>query len=256
MEEKINAEMFLKYFSSVHGLSIEDYNISPVVIGSWDHKLIDSIVSEFGVTPLEHWTKNSVVYNYRYNDIPITFVKLPVGAPSAVSTLEQLIACGAKTFIGIGFAGSLQPNIPVGSIIIADKCIREEGTSYHYLRDSSDSRASEKLLELLQKIFKNEKLNSIAGRIWTTDAIFRELKSKIINYGKCGVLAVEMETAAMYAVARYRGIDICNVLVISDELWDQWNPQFGTQKLGKCTSKIKNVLLNNIKVISQFTDTK
>ncbi|MBV4420454.1 hypothetical protein KM800_14175 [Clostridium tyrobutyricum] len=61
------------------------------------------------MSPVPYWTNNSEICNYKNNGIQVTFVKLPVGAPSAVSTLEQLIACGAKIFIGIGLAGSLQP---------------------------------------------------------------------------------------------------------------------------------------------------
>lgn len=249
MEERINPSLFLKHVASTQGVSIENFDISPVVIGSWDHNLIKTIAEELDLEPQPHWTRNSTIYKWKTEKLEVTFITLPVGAPSAVTTLEQLIACGAKIFIGIGFAGSLQPNLPVGSIVIADKCIREEGTSYHYQKDNLKSSPSIELLLELQNAFEREGVNAVTGEIWTTDAIFRELKSKIIDYGKRGVLGVEMETSAMYAVGKYRDIHICNILAISDELWSDWNPQFGSEILISSVQTIKRVLLNNLEVI-------
>lgn len=255
MEEKINAKLFLEHLASRNGISIEDYKIAPIVIGSWDHNLIESIAEELQLEPLPNWTKNSIVYNWKNNGKDISFVKLPVGAPSAVSTLEQLIALGAKVFIGIGFAGSLQPKVPVGSIVIANNCIREEGTSYHYVRDNSQSYPGKKLLKQLQKAFKNDRIKAVTGGIWTTDAIYRELNCKVTDYADMGIVGVEMETSALYVVGNYRGIEVCNILAISDELWtEEWNPQFGTEILKNSVETIKRVLFNNFDLLSDLID--
>jgi uridine phosphorylase len=254
MEERINAKLFLEHLASRQGVTIDDYRIAPVVIGSWDHNLIKTIAEEFQLEALPNWTKNSIVYNWTTAGQDITFVSLPVGAPSAVNTLEQLIARGAKIFIGVGFAGSLQPSVPVGSIVIANNCIREEGTSYHYVKDDFDGLPSKRLLEQLQKAFDNEGIDSITGGIWTTDAIYRELKSKVEDYGEKGIIGVEMETSALYVVGKFRGIDVCNVLAISDELWSDWNPQFGSEKLINTIQTIKKGLLNNINLFTELAD--
>ena len=254
MEEIINAKMFLEHLAFRQGGRIEDYKISPVVIGSWDHNLIKNIAEELDLEPLPNWTRTSTVYNWRNDEQDVTFITLPVGAPSAVSTLEQLIACGAKVFIGVGFAGSLQPSIPVGSIVIAKNCIREEGTSFHYRKDNTDGLPSERLLSELQKAFDNEGVDSTTGTIWTTDAIYRELKNKIEDYRKKGVVGVEMETSALYVVGKFREIHVCNVLAISDELWTDWNPQFGSEKLINTVDIIKKVLLNNLDLFAELAN--
>lgn len=255
MEEKINAKLFLEHLASRQGISIDDYKIAPVVIGSWDHNLIKSIAEDLQLEPLPNWTKNSIVYNWTTDGQDITFVTLPVGAPSAVSTLEQLIELGAKVFIGIGFAGSLQPNVPVGSIVIADNCIREEGTSYHYVKDNSESYPSKRLLSQLEKAFRNDGVEAVTGGIWTTDAIYRELKSKVVDYGRRGILGVEMETSALYVVGKYRGIEVCNVLAISDELWtEEWNPKFGSELLKNTVSTIRKVLFNNLDLLAELIE--
>ena len=56
-----------------------------------------------------------------------------IGAPAACVVLEGLIAFGVKRFVSVGFAGSLQPDLRIGDIVVCDKAIRDEGTSYHYL---------------------------------------------------------------------------------------------------------------------------
>ena len=57
------------------------------------------------------------------------------------------------------------------------------------------------------------------GRVWTTDAIYRETKAKVLAYGSQGMLAVEMEMSALFTVARYRGVALAGLLVVSDELF-------------------------------------
>lgn len=61
-----------------------------------------------------------------------------------------------------------------------------------------------------------------------------------------------METSALYVVGKYRGIDVCNILAISDELWTDWNPQFGSEKLQNTIQTIKNVLLNNLELFTEL----
>ena len=64
------------------------------------------------------------------------------GAPMVVILLEQLIAFGVKEFLSIGIAGSLQKELRVGSVVICDKAIRDEGVSHHYIESSKYSFAS------------------------------------------------------------------------------------------------------------------
>lgn len=69
------------------------------------------------------------------------------------------------------------------------------------------------------------------GPHWTTDAIYRESVDDIACHQAAGVLGVDMETSAMYALGQFRGVEVANVLAVSDELWHEWNPAFGTDLL-------------------------
>ena len=251
MEERITPKMFLNHMLARHGAVAEDLDIGPLVIGSWDRDFISSFAEEVEACPIPFWPQGGKGYNWKSGNRHITLVTFPVGAPSAVTTLEFLIACGAKAVVGIGFTGSLQPSLPIGSFVFADTCLREEGTSYHYIQEDSEIKAGPGLLGRLEQLMAQEDLKYEKGCIWTTDAIFRELKSKISDYGRRGVLGVEMETSAMYAVGRFRKVEVCNLLIVSDELWDRWNPQlFGSKKMLQALNTLKRAFIKNIDALA------
>lgn len=255
MEEKISPLMLLSHMLSVSNQTVESLKIGAIVIGSWNYELIKNMAEETGAEPIAFWPNRNKAYNWKVNGHNITLIELPVGAPSAVSTTEMLIACGAKAIIGIGMTGSLQPHIRIGDIVLPLGCLREEGTSYHYIEDDSRILPGTKLSELLDEFLDKEGIKYEKGNIWTTDAIFRELNSKVEQYGKQGILSVEMETSAMYAVGKFRGVEICNLLAVSDELFGEWNPQLvGSVRLKASLEKIKELLYKNIdQLLSEFS---
>ncbi len=171
---------------------------------------------------------------------------MPVGAPGTVMILEELIACGAKSFIGLGWAGSLQPEASVGSFFIPTSCISEEGTSAHYLDHNTDLRADPNLAAALEIASRDEGVLIRKGPQWTTDAPYRELRDKVRSFREAGVLGVDMETSAMYALASFRGIKVCNLLVVSDVLDTEWQPGFGTAALKAANEIAQRVVLRSI----------
>ena len=161
-----------------------------------------------------------------------------VGAPYAVMILENLIAWGVETVLFIGWCGAISKNVKIGDIIIPNSCFIDEGTSPQY--DSSDdsdnmiSRPSAEITEKLLEIAERKKIPCHEGKIWTTDAIFRETEEKVKYYQDSNVLAVEMETSALFTVAGYRGIKAGAVLIVSDELSElKWRPGFRQESFKK-----------------------
>ncbi len=160
-----------------------------------------------------------------------------------MAQLEELIALGARRIIGIGLAGSLQEAAPIGSILLPGSCIREEGTSAHYLPPDIEVGPDPGLEQALAGALAGAGLPVHRGRHWTTDAPYRELVWKIDRYRRQGVLGVDMETSAVYALGRFHGLAAANVLVVSDELWQQWNPAFGTARLQKAMQQAAMAVL-------------
>jgi uridine phosphorylase len=150
---------------------------------------------------------------------PLSIFGAPLGSPQAALVLERLIAMGAEKIIALGCCGSLQPTLKTGDLVIPTHALSEEGTSAHYpLPGGLEAKADEGLTQSLVKRCHEKKLPWIAGRVWTTDAIFRETREKVSRYGQMDILAVEMEMAALFTVAVYRKISLAGLMVVSDEL--------------------------------------
>jgi len=127
-----------------------------------------------------------------------------VGAAFAVLVAEELFASGCKLLIGITSAGQIAPVQAPPYFIILDRALRDEGTSYHYLPPAEYSLADERLVRLAEESLAAAGLTVHVGAAWTTDAPFRETAEAIAAAQEAGILAVEMEAAALYAFAAAR----------------------------------------------------
>ena len=150
-----------------------------------------------------------------------------IGAPSAVQKTEQFIAAGVSRFLSIGVSGALQKHLSIGDVVVCDRAIRDEGTSHHYLEPSEFSYASAELTERAKRSLDKLRTAYTVGASWTVDAVYRETAAEVKRYQEQGILTVEMEAAALFAVAEYRNVKMGAILTISDTLADlTWNPQF------------------------------
>ncbi|HEV3184874.1 MAG TPA: nucleoside phosphorylase [Xanthobacteraceae bacterium] len=131
-----------------------------------------------------------------------------VGAPFAVLVAEQLFASGCRLLISMTSAGQLVELRPPPYFILIDKALRDEGTSYHYAPPADFSHADETLLARLDGAFVGLRVPVERGATWTTDAPFRETADRIALMRGRGLLAVEMEAAALYAFAVARRKDV------------------------------------------------
>jgi uridine phosphorylase len=157
-----------------------------------------------------------------------------IGAPYAVMLLETLIAWGATKIIFLGWCGAISPLVKLGDIILVTAAMIDEGTSGHYAPDQAESRPSERLVAQIRQLIRNKELNCREGAIWSTDAVYRETRQKVELYQSKDVLAVEMETSALFTVAGFRKIEVAAVLVVSDELSTfKWRPGFKDDKFKK-----------------------
>ncbi len=126
-----------------------------------------------------------------------------VGASFAVLVAEQLFASGSRLLVSVTSAGQIANHGPTPYFVLIDRALRDEGTSYHYLPPSRFAEAPEPAL-LAQMEDALSQLGGIIvhrGASWTTDAPYRETESAIDAAQAQGVLAVEMEAAALYAFA-------------------------------------------------------
>lgn len=157
---------------------------------------------------------------------PVTVTRFSVGAPATALSLETAIARGVRTVLVCGSAGSLQPALPLGSTVVVETAEREDGTSYHYLPAEEITAADPAVTRALVEAARELGLSPALGRSWTIDAPFRETAGAIRRHQAAGVAVVEMEAAAIFAVAQVRGVRAGLIVAVSDELFQPWNPGF------------------------------
>jgi uridine phosphorylase len=151
-----------------------------------------------------------------------------IGAPAVGLQFELLIALGVTQCISIGTAGGLQPGVRAGQLTVCTAAVRDEGVSHHYTADSSPlAWPSPELTERFAAELAERGANIAHGPTWTTDAPFRETRAEVAHYQAQGVLTVEMEAAALFAIGAARGVAVAAGFVVSDVLAEpEWNPQF------------------------------
>lgn len=134
----------------------------------------------------------------------IGVVGCAVGASFAVLVAEQLLASGCKLLISVTSAGRIADHGPTPYFVLIDRALRDEGTSYHYLPPSAFAEAPDAaLLTRVEHALKADgDIVVHRGATWTTDAPYRETATAVDAARKLGVLAVEMEAAALHAFAR------------------------------------------------------
>ncbi|MCY7301081.1 MAG: nucleoside phosphorylase [Ilumatobacteraceae bacterium] len=175
----------------------------------------------------EHGDHPIFVIDHR--GLPIALVSPGVGAPAAGASLEVVIALGATQIIGCGGAGVVKPGFDMGHVIVPTGAVRDEGTSYHRTPHDAEVTPHPWALAAIDDVLTEAGGPHDRGLVWTTDAIFRETQAEVAHRREQGCLAVEMEAAAMFACAAFRGATYAQLLYAGDDVsaaeWDHrnWN---------------------------------
>lgn len=141
-----------------------------------------------------------------------------IGAPVIAGLTDEFAALGVRQFILIGMAGGLQPELTTGSLVLSTSAIRGEGVSRHYLSPESTVETSKALTHGIRDILTRQNHAHSVGVTWTTDVPFRERRRDVLDYQSQGVLAVDMEAAAMLAVSQSLNLDAAVAFAVADQL--------------------------------------
>lgn len=177
-----------------------------------------------------------VTYTGTIDGTAVSVSSTGIGSPSAAIALEELAAIGADTFIRVGRSGGLQPDLPVGTLVIATGAVRDEGTSRAYLPLEFPAVADLQVVTALVDAAASFALPHRYGIIESKDAFYAEVnpesmpiaeetKARWLAYQRAGVLCSEMEAAALFTIASVRKVRAGCVVQISDN-------QFAGQRLG------------------------
>lgn len=144
------------------------------------------------------------LFTFGHDDVQFGIVGCAVGASFAVLVAEELFASGCELLISVTSAGQIAEVSDPPYFVLIEKAMRDEGTSYHYLPPADFSHIGPVLLSTLEGVFTQTPIPMYRGATWTTDAPFRETPSALAHCRALGILAVEMEAAALYALAEAR----------------------------------------------------
>jgi uridine phosphorylase len=176
------------------------------------------------ITNLRSEIGNHPIYELNVDCRRLALYHPGVGAPLAAGLLEEVIALGCSKFIACGGAGVLDREIAVGHIIVPRAAVRDEGTSYHYLPPGREVEATPAAVAAIEQVLLADHAEYLVSKTWTTDAIYRETLAKVQQRRAEGCLAVEMEAAAFFAVAKFRQVTFGQMLYGGDDVsggeWD------------------------------------
>ncbi len=197
-----------------------DFEVDKAILIFDDGIWHDFILKQATTVPVKN-ARGRTLNNYRqlkYQDENILLVYPATGGAGAAIDLELVIASGIKNIVSFGTCGVLDKNIPKNSLIIPTAAIREEGVSYHYLADSDEIAISQNFIDIIKDNVKKSGLNHYLGKIWTTDAVYRETNNKLKLMKLKNCIAVDMELASLLAVAQFRGVNLASFLIADDNI--------------------------------------
>lgn len=184
---------------------VADGTVPAVCVLDPDGDLVRRLKAEGRATLDPTWAcYHTELHRFVEAGIEFGIVGCAVGAPYAVLLAEELFASGCRFLISMTSAGQLIAVRPPPYFILIERALRDEGTSYHYTAPSEFSAIGDELLERMESAFDGLPVPVLRGATWTTDAPFRETAEEIAERQEKGLLAVEMEAAALYAFARAR----------------------------------------------------
>ncbi len=190
--------------------------------------LFTHLKSEMGNLPL---------YLYKKQDQEILVYQAGLGAPLSAGMLEEIIAMGSRHFIACGGCGVLDDHVDVGHPFILTSAVRDEGVSYHYLAPSREVSAHPIAVKALQDVLTSHHISYNLSKTWTTDAIYRETNTRRAKRLEDGCEVVEMEAAALFAVAQFRHVIFGQIVyggdLVKPEGWDHrdWSNRRDTRRL-------------------------
>jgi len=162
------------------------------------------------------------LYKGKIDGASVLVLNSGLGAPATALTFETLLHAGVHSFLRVGSAGALQPNVKTGDVVIPTGAVRGEGTSAEYVDVGYPSFPDPALLTSLVKACQGLErrlgLKWHTGVIWTHDAFFAENTESIKEMSKANVLAVEMEVATLFTLASLRRVRAAAVLAVTDNM--------------------------------------
>ena len=164
-------------------------------------------------------TKTYPVYVMDYKGEKVCLAQAPVGSAPAAQFMDWLIGYGVEKIISTGTCGVLA-NIEENAFLVPVRALRDEGTSYHYAPPSRYMDVNVEAISAIEQVLEQLGVPYEEVMTWSTDGFYRETAEKVAYRKEEGCAVVEMECAALAAVAQLRGAVWGELLFTADSLAD------------------------------------
>lgn len=209
-------------------------------VSCFERSTFRRMVERLGGVETGH-TKNAnmtfPIYRAEYQGKEMALFMSSVGAPTCVGNMEVFFRMGVERVVLFGTCGVLDRSIGDCGVIIPTAALRDEGTSFHYAPPSDEIEVNPKYREEFVEILNRHSCPYTLGKVWTTGAFYRETPGKMARRKAAGCVCVDMECAAVAALARFRGKEVFQFFHASDNLdggeWEAWSLSQGANIAGK-----------------------
>ena len=193
--------------------------VPEVCVLEFDGDLTDWLVATGAAKPCESWACfHTKMFSMEVDGISCGIVPRTIGGPYSVLVAEQMSVSGARVVLGLTSAGRVATRMPVPGLVVATSAVRDEGTSYHYSPPAPTIEAPGTTAKLLKAELRGGPLPLLSGKVWTTDAPYRETQVQLDSHAKAGVLAVEMQAASLFAFSAARRFPVGMVAIVTNRV--------------------------------------
>ena len=221
-------------------LLVEPGDCHDIALIPGDPGRVDRIAEQCtNVEPLAENREYKLV-NAEYEDTPLTICSTGIGCPSAAIAIEELNAVGVETVIRCGTTGALQSSIEIGDMVVATAAAKEEGTTKRYESAVYPAVPDYAVLSALVDAAEANDEDIHVGPIVSDDAFYAESKEYVDDWAAANLLAIEMEAAAVFSLARRKGMQAGAICTVDGNLVE------GTQKGADGDEELPPKARNNV----------
>jgi uridine phosphorylase len=205
-------------------LLVSEGDLADVALLPGDPGRVDRIAGHCSDAETIARNREYKVVNASYEGREVTICSTGIGCPSAAIAAEELHAVGVETLIRVGTTGALQSGIEIGDMVVATGAAKDEGTSKRYEAATLPAVPDYDVLSALVSVSRERDEPVHVGPIATDDAYYAETEEYVAAWEAAGLLAVEMEAAALFSIARRKGLGAGAICTVDGNLVE------GTQK--------------------------
>jgi uridine phosphorylase len=215
-------------------------DLTDIALVPGDPGRVDRIASQCTDTETIAQNREYKLVNATYEGRELTICSTGIGAPSAAIAAEELHAVGVETLIRVGTCGALQSGIDIGDMIVATGAAKDEGTTKRYESETLPAVPDYDVLSTLADVVDEREEAVHLGPIATDDAFYAETEEYVQDWEAAGMLAVEMEAAALFSLARRKGMRAGAICTVDGNLVE------GTQKGETDDDELPEQAKNNV----------